>query len=122
MEIDAAAIHLPPMARFAIVMFLILATPYAARRLRIPAVVGYILVGILIGPHVLSVLPEQLMAAPAVKVAGEVPASLALRIDFTAGVLTKAQNPVLAQEFLNYLTSPEAQSVWKSGGVAVPSP
>ena len=57
MEIDAAAIHLPPMARFAIVMFLILATPYAARRLRIPAVVGYILVGILIGPHVLSVLP-----------------------------------------------------------------
>lgn len=57
MEIDAAAIHLPPMARFAIVMFLLLATPYAARRLRIPAVVGYILVGILIGPHVLSVLP-----------------------------------------------------------------
>ena len=72
--------------------------------------------------YVLSVLPEQLMAAPAVKVAGEVPASLALRIDFTAGVLTKAQNPVLAQEFLNYLTSPEAQSVWKSGGVAVPIP
>lgn len=57
MDIDAATIHLPPMARFAIVMFLILATPYAARRLHIPAVVGYILVGILIGPHMLSVLP-----------------------------------------------------------------
>ena len=57
MDIDAATIHLPPMARFAIVMFLILATPYTARRLRIPAVVGYILVGILIGPHLLSVLP-----------------------------------------------------------------
>ncbi|MDP3159584.1 MAG: cation:proton antiporter [Reyranella sp.] len=57
MEIDAAAIHLPLMARFAIVMFLLLATPYVARRLRIPAVVGYILVGILVGPHMLSVLP-----------------------------------------------------------------
>ncbi|MDP1752693.1 MAG: cation:proton antiporter [Reyranella sp.] len=54
---EAAAIHLPPMARFAIVMFLLLATPYAARRLHIPAVVGYILVGIVVGPHVLSVLP-----------------------------------------------------------------
>ena len=72
--------------------------------------------------YVLSVLPEQLMAAPAVKVAGQVPASLGLRIDFSGGVLNKAQNPALALEFLNYLTSPEAQVVWKSGGVAVPIP
>ena len=57
MNIETAAIHLPTMARFAIVMFLLLATPYAARRLRIPAVVGYILVGIAVGPHMLSVLP-----------------------------------------------------------------
>ena len=57
MDIEAATIHLPPMARFAIVMFLLLATPYLARRLNIPAVVGYILVGILVGPHVLSVMP-----------------------------------------------------------------
>ncbi len=56
MEIEAAMTHLPPMARFAVVMFLLLATPYVARRLHIPAVVGYILVGILVGPHVLSVL------------------------------------------------------------------
>lgn len=57
MEIETASVHVPLMARFAIVMFLLLATPYFARRLRIPAVVGYILVGILVGPHVLSVLP-----------------------------------------------------------------
>ena len=57
MEFDVASFHLPMMARFAIVMFFLLATPYFARRLHIPAVVGYILVGILIGPHVLSVLP-----------------------------------------------------------------
>ena len=38
-------------------MFLLLATPYAARHLRIPTVVAYILAGVLIGPHVLSVMP-----------------------------------------------------------------
>lgn len=57
MEIDTASVHVPLMARFAIVMFLLLATPYIARRLHIPAVVGYILVGILVGPHVLSIVP-----------------------------------------------------------------
>ena len=57
MDIESASVHLPPMARFAVVMFALLATPYMAQRLRIPAVVGYILVGILIGPHLLSVLP-----------------------------------------------------------------
>jgi Kef-type K+ transport system membrane component KefB len=57
MEIEIGSIHLPPMARFAVVMFMLLATPYFARRLNIPTVVGYILVGILVGPHVLSVMP-----------------------------------------------------------------
>ncbi len=63
MEIDAASIHLPHMLRFAVVMFLLLATPYLARRLRIPAVVVYILIGIVIGPHMLSVLPADAKVA-----------------------------------------------------------
>jgi hypothetical protein len=57
-----------------------------------------------------------------VKTVGEVPASLGLKIDFSAGVLTKAASPDLAAAFLAYLVSPEAQSVWKAGGVAVPIP
>ena len=71
---------------------------------------------------VMSVLPEQIMAAPGVKVVGEIPASLGLKIDFGGGILTKATNPELAQQFLAYLVSPEAQAIWKSGGVAVPIP
>lgn len=71
---------------------------------------------------VMSVLPEQIMAAPGVKVVGEVPASLGLKIDFGGGVLTKAANPELARQFLDYLATPEAQAIWKSGGVAVPIP
>jgi molybdate transport system substrate-binding protein len=70
---------------------------------------------------VMSVLPEQL-AAPVVKVVGEVPPSLGLRIDFGGGVLTKATQPEAARQFLDYLSTPEAQALWKSGGVAVPIP
>ena len=63
---------------------------------------------------VMSVLPEQL-AAPDVKVVGEVPPSLGLRIDFGGGVLTKATQPDVARQFLDYLSTPEAQALWKSG-------
>jgi molybdate transport system substrate-binding protein len=71
---------------------------------------------------VVGVVPEQIMAAPRVKTVAEVPASLGLKIDFSGGVLAKAKNPELAAQFLAYLTSPEAQAVWKAGGVAVPIP
>lgn len=71
---------------------------------------------------VVGVVPEQIMAAPHVKTVAEVPASLGLKIDFSGGVLAKAKNPELAAQFLAYLTSPEAQAVWKAGGVAVPIP
>jgi molybdate transport system substrate-binding protein len=71
---------------------------------------------------VMGVVPEQIMAAPGVKTVGEVPTSLGLKIDFSGAVLTKATNPELAVAFLEYLVSPEAQAVWKAGGVAVPVP
>jgi molybdate transport system substrate-binding protein len=71
---------------------------------------------------VMSVLPEQLAAAPDVKVVGEIPPSLGLKIDFGGGVLAKATQPDAARQFLDYLSTPEAQALWKSGGVAVPIP
>lgn len=71
---------------------------------------------------VMGVVPEQIMAAPGVKTVAEVPASLGLKIDFSGAVLNKAANPELAAAFLAYLVSPEAQAVWKAGGVAVPIP
>lgn len=50
---------LPALARFAIMMALILAIPRVARALRIPAVVGLLLSGVLLGPHVLDVFPRE---------------------------------------------------------------
>ncbi len=70
------------------------------------------------GDYVITVLPEL----SALKVLGEVPPSLGLKIDFGGGVLKKAANPRLAAQFLAYLASAEAAAVWKAGGVTVPVP
>ncbi|MBN9086371.1 MAG: cation:proton antiporter [Reyranella sp.] len=63
MEPDVASIDLPPMARFAVVLFLVLCIPYITRRLRLPSVVGYILAGVLVGPHGISLLPKHAQTA-----------------------------------------------------------
>ena len=48
------ALALPNLAKFAIVLALIVGVPALARRLRIPELVGLLFVGILLGPHVLD--------------------------------------------------------------------
>jgi Kef-type K+ transport system membrane component KefB len=47
--------NLPNLARFAVAMAIIVGVPPLARRLRLPAAVGLLLFGVLIGPHVLGV-------------------------------------------------------------------
>lgn len=59
MDILPVSLDLPPMVRVAVMLFLLLFTPYLAQRLRIPAVVGYILAGALAGPHGLGVIPRH---------------------------------------------------------------
>ena len=45
---------LPELAKFAIVLLVIAAVPMAARRVRLPEMVGLLLFGVLLGPHVLG--------------------------------------------------------------------
>jgi spermidine/putrescine-binding protein len=71
--------------------------------------------------YVITVLPEE-VALTTMKLVGEVPPTLGLQIDFGGGVLTKAASPQLAQQFLAYLVSAEAATVWKTGGVTAPVP
>lgn len=47
------------MARFGAVLFLLLFVPYVSRRLHVPSVVGYILAGVLVGPHGLGIVPKH---------------------------------------------------------------
>lgn len=60
MELIAAhGIDLPPMARAAIPATLLLGLPFASNRLRIPEPVFCILVGVLLGPHLLGIMPRH---------------------------------------------------------------
>jgi ABC-type molybdate transport system substrate-binding protein len=67
------------------------------------------------GDYVVTVMPEL----SALKVLGEVPPSLGLKIDFGGGVTAKAAQAELAAQFLAYLGSTEAAAVWKAGGVSL---
>ena len=51
--------HLPTLAQFALVLLLAMAVPFAARLLRIPTCVGFIVVGVLVGPHLLDIVPKD---------------------------------------------------------------
>ncbi|MBS0560849.1 MAG: cation:proton antiporter [Proteobacteria bacterium] len=49
----------PPVGRFALIMAMAALVPFGARVCRVPACVGYILVGVLIGPHLLGLVPPH---------------------------------------------------------------
>jgi molybdate transport system substrate-binding protein len=62
-------------------------------------------------------LTEELMAKGA-EVVGPFPEDLGLHVDMSAAVLKVTTNPSDAEAFLRYVTRPEAQAVWKAGGIA----
>ena len=49
----------PPLARFALILVLVVIVPFAGRRLRLPDCVSFILVGVIVGPHLLGIAPEH---------------------------------------------------------------
>jgi len=53
------ALALPPFAKFALAMAIIVGIPALSRRIRIPGVVGLLLTGVVIGPHVLRLFAEH---------------------------------------------------------------
>ena len=57
--IRSHALALPPLTKFALAMAIIFGVPLLSRRVRLPAAVGLLLSGVLIGPHVLDVYGTQ---------------------------------------------------------------
>jgi Kef-type K+ transport system membrane component KefB len=57
--IRSHALALPPLAKFALGMVLIFGIPPLSRRVRLPAVVGLLLSGVVVGPHVLGLFGEH---------------------------------------------------------------
>src|SRR3974390_1057167 len=57
--IRSHAVALPHIAKFALAMAIIVGIPALSRRIRIPGVVGLLLSGVVIGPHVLRLFAEH---------------------------------------------------------------
>jgi Kef-type K+ transport system membrane component KefB len=57
--VRAHALAMSPLSKFALGMAIIFGVPALSRRLRLPAVVGLLLSGVVLGPHVLGVFGEQ---------------------------------------------------------------
>src|SRR5579872_6965554 len=55
--IRSHASTLPNLVKFALGMAILIGVPAVSRRVKLPPVVGLLLCGILIGPHVLGVFP-----------------------------------------------------------------
>lgn len=51
--------RLPPLARFSVAMLILFTVPPLCRRARLPAVVGFLAAGVLVGPHCLEVAPKH---------------------------------------------------------------
>jgi Kef-type K+ transport system membrane component KefB len=52
----AVLLSLPPLAKFAVGMSIIVVVPPLCRRIKLPAVAGLLMSGVLIGPHVLDII------------------------------------------------------------------
>lgn len=61
-------------------------------------------------------ISEEVMAKGA-EVVGPFPPAMGLYIDIAAAVLKIAAAPQQAQDFLSYITSDQAASVWRAGGI-----
>ena len=58
-EIVESVPQMPPLARFAVALIIFLTTPALCRKLRLPAVVGLLAAGVLIGPSGIQVAPKN---------------------------------------------------------------
>ncbi len=58
-EIIESMTHLPLLARFAIALLLFLSIPPLCKRIRLPAAVGLLLAGVVLGPSALHIAPEH---------------------------------------------------------------
>jgi Kef-type K+ transport system membrane component KefB len=58
-QVSAWIANLPLLARFAIILALVAIVPHAARLARVPNCVGFIVVGVILGPHLLGVVPRD---------------------------------------------------------------
>lgn len=90
------ALALPTLAKFAIAMAIIICVPRLSRRIRIPAVVGLLLSGIIIGPHGLDVIGTNRPIADFFADLGKLLLMFCAGLEIDLALFHRARNRVIA--------------------------
>jgi Kef-type K+ transport system membrane component KefB len=90
------ALAIPTLAKFAIAMAIIVCVPRFSRRVRIPAVVGLLLSGIVIGPHGLDVIGTNRPIADFFAGLGKLLLMFCAGLEIDLALFRRARNRVIA--------------------------
>ena len=90
------ALAMPTLAKFAIAMAIIVCVPRLSRRIRIPAVVGLLLSGIVIGPHGLDVIGTNRPIADFFAELGKLLLMFCAGLEIDLALFRRARNRVIA--------------------------
>lgn len=85
-------LSLPALAKFAVGMAIIVGVPRLSRRVRLPAVVGLLLAGVVIGPHVLGLAPEHAPIADFFAEIGKLLLMFGAGLEINLALFRKAQH------------------------------
>jgi Kef-type K+ transport system membrane component KefB len=91
-HVRSLALTLPLLAKFAIGMAIIVGIPPLSRLCRLPAMVGLLLAGVVIGPHVLDVFGGQTPIAEFFADLGKLLLMFAIGLEIDLALFRKAQN------------------------------
>jgi Kef-type K+ transport system membrane component KefB len=97
------ALTLPTLAKFAIGMAIIVCVPRLSRRVRIPAVVGLLLSGVVIGPHGLDVIGTNRPIADFFADLGKLLLMFCAGLEIDLALFRQARNRVIAFGILTTL-------------------
>src|ERR1700759_4099478 len=94
--LDAIRTHvlaLPNLAKFAIAIAVIVGIPALARRGRVPEMVGLLLFGVILGPHVLDLFGQNRPIANFFAELGKLLLMFSAGLEIDIGLFRKAQTP-----------------------------
>lgn len=89
--VRSQVLALPALAKFAIVVAVMVGVPRLAALIRLPAMVGLLLFGVILGPHVLSFLGEQRPVAEFFAELGKLLLMFSAGLEIDLGLFRRAQ-------------------------------
>jgi Kef-type K+ transport system membrane component KefB len=96
--IRSHVLALPDLAKFAVVIAAIVGVPRLAARIRLPAMVGLLLFGVVLGPHVLGFFGEHRPVADFFAELAKLPLMFSAGLEIDIALFRRAPDPVASND------------------------